>query len=42
MSREAYVVLGYAVAVVVLWGYALCLYLEHRRLSRIEQMEERL
>lgn len=40
MTPQHYVLLGYAVALTVMWGYAVSLYLESRRLARRRQMEE--
>jgi len=40
VTSQHYAILGYIVAAVAMWGYAAVLYLEHRRLSRIERTEE--
>ena len=36
MTGLQFVILGYSIAVVALWGYALNLWVQSRRLSRIE------
>jgi len=40
MSGEQYVILGYGISILVLWGYALSLYAEHRRLRNDERMKK--
>lgn len=36
MTGLQYVILGYSIAIVALWGYAVNLWVQSRRLSRIE------
>lgn len=40
MTSTHYAILGYAVVTLVLWGYALSIYMEHRRLARRERIEQ--